>query len=94
MMDDEGARVLSFRMNEKTLNTYQANLLLSVTGHDLTDRDAMLKYLETGNVDKIASMFEKSEKRMRAYVSARDMSLADGELESLIQVLQHWLMCR
>lgn len=85
MINDDGARVLSFRYNEKTLNSIQANILMSVTGHDLTSASDMANYLAEGNVDKIASMFEKSEKRMRAFVSAREMSLADAELTDLVK---------
>lgn len=85
MLDDEGARVLSFRADKKALNTYQAHLLMTVTGHDVSDPKSLLDYMGKLNTSKIASMFEKSSKRMRAYVSARDMSLAGGELSSLIK---------
>lgn len=85
VMNDDGARVMQFRTNGKILSSYQANLLLSATGHDLLDKDKILAAYEAKDAAKVASVLEKTGKRQRAFLSARDISLSDNQLSEVIQ---------
>ena len=84
ILDDEGARVLQFRQASGALDSYQTNLLLNVTGHDIYDSSKLLSALNSNDPDAIAAAMEKAGKRSRAYFSAREISLGDEELETLI----------
>lgn len=84
ILDDEGARVLQFRQASGALDSYQTNLLLNVTGHDIYDSSKLLGALNKGNPDAIAAAMEKAGKRIRAYLSAREISLGEKELGTLV----------
>ena len=84
ILDDEGARVLQFRQASGALDSYQTNLLLNVTGHDIYDSSKLLSALNSNDPDAIAAAMEKAGKRSRAYFSAREISLGDEELETLV----------
>lgn len=83
VLDKDGGRLIHFRANGKALDTYQSHILMSVMGYDVGDKDVLQKLVETGNTAKLASQFEKVGKRIRAFTSARDISLAGDELQKL-----------
>lgn len=84
VMDDEGARVIQFSANKKSLSAHQAHLLLSVTGHDVLDPVGFAKALGSGNPGKLAKLLGKNPKRQRRLLAERDISLAGEELEKLL----------
>lgn len=88
MPDDEGARILGFVSNGVSLNTYQTNLILDVTGHGFFDQMDMMEALastEPGKAGaKLAKMVEKSPKRARALISSNEVSLSGEALESVV----------
>lgn len=80
VVDDEGGRVVQFRAGKNLLNSYQTNLLLSVTGHDMLDPDSFTDILASGNSAKLADKLMKIPKRARAFLAEREVSLAGSEL--------------
>lgn len=92
VIDTKGARVIQFRAGDKVFDMYQANLLLAMTGHSVSNIDVIQKAIDSatdtdafsGSIDKLASMFEKQIKRERAFVSARDVSLSGNELSEIL----------
>ena len=84
VVDDEGGRVLQFRAGKNLLNSYQTNLLLSVTGHDMLDPNKFQDILRGGKTDKLAEALMKIPKRARAFLAEREVSLAGGELSRFI----------
>ena len=96
IIDDKGARVMQFRQGQTVLDPYQTNLLLTMTNHDLYDNNKIFKALDLdygratkeemdAAAGKIAGSFEKAGKRIRAFTSSRDISVASGELEKMIR---------
>ena len=84
VVDDEGARVIQFRAGKNMLNSYQTNLLLTVTGHDMLDPDVFANILKGGDTGSLAKNLMKIPKRVRAFLAEREVSLAGGELSTFI----------
>lgn len=84
VVDDEGGRVVQFRAGKNLLNSYQTNLLLSVTGHDMLDPNKFQDILRGGETNKLADALMKIPKRAKAFLSEREVSLAGGELSRFI----------
>lgn len=84
IMDDEGARVINMRVGNKMLSSYQSNLLLSVTGHDMLDPETFRKVMAGADSRKLAETLMKVGKRFRSLASEREISLAGGDLASFI----------
>ena len=84
IMDDEGARVINMRVGNKMLSSYQSNLLLSVTGHDMLDPETFGKIMAGADSTKLAEKLMKIGKRFRSLASEREISLAGGDLASFI----------
>ena len=86
VIDDEGARVITMRAGGKMLTSYQSNLLLSVTGHDMLDPGVMSeKVLSAGKPGDLRSgrlikHLLKIPKRFRSLASEREVSLAGSDL--------------
>jgi hypothetical protein len=90
MPDDEGARILSLVNGGKSLDTYQTNLILSMTGHGFYDEGDLLDALGPSSTgertgEALAKMVEKIGKRQRAYLAPREISLAGDELSDLVK---------
>jgi len=85
IMDDEGARVINMRVGNKMLSSYQSNLLLSVTGHDMLDPETFGKIMAGADSTKLADKLMKIGKRFRSLASEREISLAGGDLASFIK---------
>lgn len=84
IMDDEGARVLNMRVGNQMLSSYQSNLLLSITGHDMLDPDTFASILNKGDSTKLADKLMKVGKRFRSLASEREVALAGGDLSKFI----------
>lgn len=84
VMDDEGARVIQFSANNKSLTAHQAHLLLSVTEHDMLSPDDFGQILRTGSPAQLAKLLGKNPKRQRRLLAERDISLAGEELSNLL----------
>lgn len=84
IMDDEGARVLQFRIGDRILNSYQANYLLSVTGNSILDTETFRGTLESGNPASLVKNLMKIPKRFRSIISEREVSISGNELARFI----------
>lgn len=90
MPDDEGARILSLVSGGAHLDTYQTNLILSMTGHGFYDEEDLFGALAPGATGErtgegLVKMVEKIGKRQRAYLAPREISLAGEELSDLVK---------
>ena len=89
VIDDESARLITMRAGGKMLTSYQSNLLLSVTGHDMLDPGVMSEKVLSKNPNKLRSgrlvdHLLKIPKRFRSLASEREVSLAGGDLENFV----------
>ena len=86
IMDDEGARMLNMRVGQKMLTSYQSNLLLSITGHDMLDPELFSAIMGKGTSpsESLIKQLMKVGKRFRSLASEREVSLAGGDLASFI----------
>ena len=84
MLDDEGGRILGFELGGQRLTGYQSNLLLSLTGNSRLDASQLLRAMESGDVKGVTKVIEKMSKREKAFMSPRELSLQDEELERVI----------
>jgi len=84
VVDDEGGRVVQFRAGKNLLNSYQTNLLLSVTGHDMLDSQRFTDILKSGSTSDLSKALMKIPKRARAFLAEREVSLAGSELSRFI----------
>lgn len=84
VMDDQGARVLNFRMGGKSLTALQAHLLLSVSGHSLADPDVFNKIFKDGDSNVLGDKLLKLSKRIRTLTSEREVAVAGADLSSIL----------
>ena len=84
VMDDQGARVLNFRMGGKSLTALQSHLLLSVSGHNLADPDVFNKIFKDGDSNVLGDKLLKLSKRVRTLTSEREVAVAGADLSSIL----------
>jgi hypothetical protein len=86
IMDDEGARMLNMRVGQKMLTSYQSNLLLSITGHDMLNPELFSAIMGKGTSpsESLIKQLMKVGKRFRSLASEREVSLAGDDLASFI----------
>ena len=86
IMDDEGARMLNMRVGQKMLTSYQSNLLLSITGHDMLDPELFSAIMgkTVSPSESLVKQLMKVGKRFRSLASEREVSLAGSDLAQFI----------
>lgn len=88
IMDDEGARIINFKVNGRSLNAYQSNLLMTITGSSRLDPDEFGMILGNPNakeaVRKLGDKLGKLPKRERSYLSKRPFAASGTELATYL----------
>jgi len=84
VLDDEGGRVLQFRAGKNVLTSAQSELLLSITGHGLLDRETFENVLKAGDPVKLSKELMKVPKRGRSLLAERELSISGGELAKFL----------
>lgn len=84
VIDDQGARVLNFRIGGQSLTALQAHLLMSVSGHNLADPDVFNKIFKDGDSNVLGDKLLKLSKRIRTLTSEREVAVAGADLSSIL----------